>query len=275
MTSRFALAKEKLVGDIVTVVADLFGSNAKPKHRRRSGWNVANPNRAGAKTAQMIVWLTGARRGGWTDFVSGDKGDAIDLVAYVLEGIVHADSRMRAVEWAEDRYGLKKLDPATRAKMAEAASQRRIRLEAEEAAHRQGNRERSRKMFYAADAKILGTAVDVYLASRGCSLADVPQLTPAFRFRADCEYWLGTPRDGEGRKIGMVPRFPAMVSAMVSADGTLNACHLTFLEPDGSAKLQTLRRGLVDGDGRALSSKLMWPEVTGFAAMPPLRQTSG
>lgn len=272
MTSRFAVAKQKLVDDIVNVIADLFGAaNAKAKHRKPSGWNVTNPHRAKAKPSQMIVWLTGARRGGWTDFTGGEKGDAIDLVAYVLEGIIHADSRMRAVEWAEDRYGLKKLDPATRAKMAAQAAEQKAKMEADEADRRKGNRDRARKMFFAADAKILGTPVEGYLAARGILLADVPYITPAFRYQKDCEYWLGGERDGEGRKIGRTPRFPAMVSAMVSADGTLNACHLTYIEPDGSDKLATRRRGYVDDDGRALSAKLMWPEVAGFV----VRVTNG
>lgn len=271
MSSRFALAKDKIVADIVGVVSDLFRQNAKAKHRKAAGWNVTNPWRAGAKADQMYIWLRGARRGAWKDYVCGDKGDAIDLVAYALEGIVHADSRIRAVEWAEDRYGLKKLDPATRAKMAEAASRRQAQIELDEADRRKGNRDRARKMFFAADAKILGTPVETYLATRGILLKDVPQLTPALRYQPACEYWLGGQRDGEGNKIGCAPRFPAMISAMVSADGTLNACHLTFLEPDGMGKLDTRRRGFLDGDGRPLSAKLMWPEVSGFV----VRLTNG
>ena len=264
MTSRFALAKDRLVGDIENVVADLLGQNARPRRRRRGAWNVVNPHRAGAKAAQMIVWLSGARRGGWKDFVCGEKGDAIDLVAYALEGIVTADSRMRAVEWAEDRYGLKKLSPATRAQMEKQLAESRAKVEAEDARRRQSSRDRARKMFYAASPQLLGTPVETYLAGRGCPLADVPNLSLAFRYQAQAEYWLRSARDGEGRKISAGPRFPALTSAMVSGDGRLHACHLTFLEADGRAKLDTRARGWLDGDGKPLSPKLMWPAVSGF-----------
>ncbi|CAN7375378.1 hypothetical protein LJR231_002253 [Phyllobacterium sp. LjRoot231] len=259
MTSRFALAKERIVSDLENVIADIFGAHAKRKDKNNSGWNVSNPWRAGSKPKQMIIWLRGARRGGWTDFVSGDKGDAIDLVAYVHEGIVHSDSRIRAVEWAEDRYGLKSLAPETRAAMAATAKASQERLEAEENDRRQNNRERARKMFYAADAKILDTPVEVYLRSRGIELNEVPNLTRSFRYREKCEYWLGSQRDGEGRKIGRSPVYPAMVSAMVSANGTLNACHMTFLSPDGRSKAPVEK------------AKLMWPEVASFV----VRVTNG
>lgn len=259
MTSRFAVAKQRLLDDLEGAIVTLCGPYAKPRDRRPGGWNIANRWRAQAKPSQMIVWLRGARRGGWTDFVSGEKGDAIDLVAYWLEGIVHADSRMRAVEWIEDLYGLRNLDPATRAKIAAQAEASKARLEEQDMARRKSSKESARKMFFAAEARILGTPVDAYLASRGIPLSDVPQLTHAFRHQPRAEWWPGAVRDGEGRRIGKGPVYPAMVSAMVSGDGSLCACHLTFLAEDGSGKAP------VD------KAKLMWPETQGLV----IRCTNG
>lgn len=252
--SRFAVAKDRLIADLDAVVPAVLGvHNARTRDRKRALWNVTNPWRAKAKASQMCVWMTGARRGAWTDFVSGDKGDAIDLVAFGLEGAVTADSRIRAVEWAEDRYGLRQLDPETRKKQAAEAEKRRAAAIAFEAEMAAGARERARKMFYGSVDTIAGTLAETYLATRGIVLADVPHLEPAFRFRPAFEYWLGAKRDPEtGRKLQPGPEFPALVSAMVSADGTINACHITYLAPDGRDKAP------VD------KPKLVWPATRGF-----------
>lgn len=273
MTSRFAIAKEKLLADLESVIPDLLGSRATAKRnqRKRARWNVVNPWRAQADAGQTIIWLTGARRGGWKDFVSGDKGDVVDLVAFVKEGYVTRESRMRAVEWAEDRYGIRALDPATKQKIAEEAAARARKLAQEQAAEQKTMRDRARKMFFACEVRLEGTPVETYLAGRGVLLAEVPHITPAFRYRADCEYWpLGQYRDDQVRVPG--PSFPAMVSAMVSADGTLNALHLTYLAPDGRGKAPVKqiarRRGL---DPKEFSEKLFKGDVAGFV----IRCTNG
>jgi hypothetical protein len=271
--SRFAVAKQKILDDLENVIRDVYGPrHALKKHKKRARWNIINPHRHAAKAAQMIVWLTGNRRGAFKDFVSGDTGDGIDLVAFGAEGIIHRDSRMRAVEWAEDRYGLRTLDPETKAKIAAQADKRRKDNEEAAARSQHEQRERCRKMFYACEAKIVGTPVDLYLAARGIPLIDVPQLTSSFRYRADCEYWPLAPVDGEGRRIGKGPDFPALVSAMVSADGKLNALHLTFLAKDGSAKAPVRRiaeeRGL---DPEEFNEKLFKGDVGGFV----IRCTNG
>ncbi|MEQ9247044.1 MAG: hypothetical protein RLO21_13735, partial [Nitratireductor sp.] len=183
MSSRFAMAKDRILGALESVIAELFGANAKPRNRKPSGWNVRNPWRPGSEPRQMYIWLRGARRGAFKDFVSGDKGDAIDLVAFALTGIIHAESRMRAVEWAEDRFGLRNMDKATRAKMAAEAAARRAAIEKADQESRHKARDRVRKFFHACDARILRTPVDAYLAGRGAPLSEVPMLTPALRLR--------------------------------------------------------------------------------------------
>ncbi len=272
MSSRFARAKDKLQGDIVAVIAEIFGATfADPRRRKRTRWMLINPW-SGARHAKMSVYLTGDRAGGFLDFTTGQKGDMIDLVAFGKEGQITDESRMRAVEWAEARYGLRDLDPATQAKMDREAAARREAFQEQAATSQREQRERVRKMFFSCQAQILRTPVEAYLASRGVVLADVPNLSPAFRYRPDCEYWPLAPKDGEGNRLGRGPAFPAMVSAMVSADGTLNALHLTFLAQDGSAKAPVKaiaeRRGL---DPRDFGEKLFKGDVQGFV----IRCTNG
>lgn len=226
-SGRFAIAKERILAELETVIVELFGAAASHRHRRTVTWNIANPWRKGSKPTQMVVNLRG-RRGGWIDFVSGDKGDAIDLVAFALAGHVSDQSRKDAVAWAEERFGLRNMDPATRTRLVSEAAARRQRLEEESRASAGETRKRVQRFFHACDETILGTPVEVYLGWRGIALGEVPNLARSFRFRADCDYWPA------GRGVAL----PAMVAAMVDHAGRLGACHLTFLARDGRGKAQ-------------------------------------
>lgn len=262
--SRFAIAKERALDALDDLVPELFGSGRTATRRYAGRWSVLNKWRGKADLSQMSVWRTGARRGAWRDYVSGDKGDVIDLVAFGLTGGVTEQSRMAAVEWLEDRFGLRNLSPERQREISAAATARRAELEHEQAAELQNNRDRVRKFFHGSQAEILGTPVEAYLRARGIPLQEVPNLTTALRYRPECEYWMGAQRDGEGNKIGRVPRFPAMIAQMITGAGQLGACHYTFLEPDGSRKLDTRGRGFVDEAGKPFSAKLMYPSSSGM-----------
>lgn len=238
--SRFSVAKQMVVDDLETIVGELL--RAQPRHRRTGLWQVANPYRPKSKPEQMCVWLRGARRGAWKDFVSGEKGDAIDLVAFALTGDVNETSRMDAVKWVEDRYGIRNMDAGQRERMAAEAKARRIAAEAKEAERVKKARERARKFFFSCQEQIFGTSVEAYLRSRGVELSRVPNLGRAIRFHPACEYWMDEAR----------PKLPAMVSAMVDEAGKIGACHYTFLAPDGRGKAK------VD------KAKLMFPETSGL-----------
>lgn len=244
--SRFSVAKEKVLDHLESIIAEQL--SGREKFRRRNLWNVANPYRPGSKPDQMCIWLSGARRGSWKDFVSDDKGDAIDLVAFALTGAVNPDSRMAAVEWIEDRYGLRDLSPDRKREIDAEAKARRAAAEAKEAERRKRSIERARKFFFSCQ-PIRGSLAEDYLATRGIHLADVPNLGRSLRFHPACEYWLDDAR----------PCMPAMIAAMVDARGQLCACHYTFLKPDGSGKADV---------GKA---KLMFPETAGLV----IRLTDG
>lgn len=252
--SRFAIAKDHVLGSLETIVSELL--HAKQKFRRRSLWNVRNPFRPQSKEDQMVVWLTGARRGAWKDFVSGDAGDAIDLVAFGLQGHVDAETRMAAVEWIEDRFGLKTMDKARRDQLAAEARSKQVAAEATDQKRRKSSIDRARKFFYACHPTVTGTPAAVYLASRNVPVETVPNLARSLRYRRDCEYWLQ----------GTRPRHPSMIAAMVDVRGKIGACHYTFLKPDGSDKA-----GLVpDGQSKA-KDKMMFPETAGLV----IRLTNG
>lgn len=262
--TRFSVAKDLVVTNLSDIVPALFGGGKKQsRHRDRDhSWQVANRWRPGADLSEMKVWPGGA----WKDFVSGDAGDAIDLVAFGLTGIVNKDSRMQAVAWVEDRYGIKTMAPAERAKLQEQIKEKRLDLEAEAEKAAKAAHDRARKAFFGGEQEVLGTPVDTYLRDvRGVDLRLVPHLNwRSFRYRPDADYWpareFGVPLEARS--------FPALLSAMVDGQGRLGAVHYTFLEPDGSGKLDTLARGWFDEkpDGRrkGKSAKLMYPETAGL-----------
>lgn len=264
MTSRFATAKERILEGLDDIVPELFGSGRKSSIRYQDRWAVVNKWRGGAEIDQMSVWRRGGRRGAFKDYGGVAKGDAIDLVAYGLFGDVTDETRLQAVAWAEDRFGIRNMSPAERAALDAADDRRRKQVAATEQKKQAGDRDRARKFHFSCEAQILGTPVEIYLNSRGIRLEEVPHLAPTLRYHPDCEYWMGAQRDGEGHKIGTSPRFPAMVAMMVTSDGHLGANHYTFLEPDGSSKLATRIRGYLDDAGKPKSAKLMFPASSGM-----------
>lgn len=252
MTSRFAVAKEAALSGLDDLVRELFGSGRRNVKEAPSGFNLASPASPRPAPDQMVVWRTGNRRGGWKDFVAGQQGDVIDLVAYVRLGFITPETRMQAVEWLEDRFGIRNMSPADKARFEEEGRKRQERQAQFAQRSLDAARERSRKAFFAASPVLRGTPVEIYLRSRGVELERVPNLSMAFRYRPDAEWWRGAQHDGEGRKIAPGPKFPALVSAMTSQDGTLCALHYTFIAPDGRGKAPVEK------------PKLMWPEVTGL-----------
>jgi Toprim domain-containing protein len=240
--TRFQRAKEQVLAHLEDIIRELFGAGA-PAREYRAGrsWNVINPWRSGAKPSQMIINLNSARRGGWIDFASGDKGDAIDLVAYAKFGFVTNENRKLAVEWIEERFHIRGMTPDRQQEMEQAGTARQARAAREETTRRKTMHDRVRQTFFGANAELAGTPVDTYLATRGINLNDIPNRSLAFRYQADCGYWMRQPA-----------RYPALVTAMVNAEGRLRACHLTFLAADGSGKAPEERTKLFSGETQGL-----------------------
>jgi hypothetical protein len=262
--TRFSVAKDLVVMNLGSIVPELFGGGPKQSKALAGnrGWNVANPWRPGADLSEMKVWPGGA----WKDFVSSDRGDAMDMIAHALFGHVSKDTRMQALEWAENRFGIRDMAPGKLEEIRRQGEESRAQLEVAAAADSHESREKARKAFYGGQQEVLGTPVDTYLREvRGLDLRAIPHLARrSFRYRPDCDYW-------PAREFGASLRdrsFPGLLSAMVDGRGQLGAVHYTLVEPDGSGKLDTLRRGWVDEkpDGRrkGKSAKLMYPATSGL-----------
>ena len=241
--TRFSRAKDKLLDHLDDVVMDLFPRRLQ----RAAAWFCVSPGNPSKNPDQLRIHRTGAAKGGWKDFITDQTGDAIDLVAYVQFGAVTAATRMNAVAWIEDRFGIRDMDPGLKKAADRAAEERRQAAAAEDIETRAKNHERARKMFYRAEENIVGTLADTYLQTRGIHLDEIAHLCRStFRFDPAYQYWLG--QDRQGRK----PVYPALVSKLVDHEGHGRACHLTYLAKDGRGKAP------VD------KAKLMWPEIVGF-----------
>ncbi len=232
-----AIVKERLRGDVLGLCREL-GLDGRP---RGYVLQTKNPTRADRHGGSFTVWLKGAAPGAWKDFATGEKGDVLDLVCF-LRGI----DRKAALAWAMDRYGLKTLSPADRAAQEEAARALRLRAERREREARLKRRKRAHLMFAKADPFVSGT-VAAYLASRGLQLPATLEARWCRSFER-FEWWMG--RNRETGECG--PEFPAMVWGFVDAAGKQQACHITYLAPDGRGKAPVEK------------PKLIWPEHLGL-----------
>lgn len=235
--SLIAIVKERLRADVIGVCRDL-GLEGRP---RGGVWQTKNPRRADRHGGSFTVWLKGASPGAWKDFATDDKGDVLDLVAFL-----RGTDRKGALAWAMDRYGIKAMDAAEAARLEEAWLAIRRRQEREEREQRLKRRKRAHLMFAKADPHVSAT-VARYLASRGLKLP--PQMERRWcRSFERFEWWMGRNRDtGE---VG--PEFPAMIWGFVDHEGKQQACHLTYLAEDGTGKAPVEK------------PKLIWPEHLGL-----------
>jgi phage/plasmid primase-like uncharacterized protein len=165
------------------------------------------------------VHLTGERAGVWADFGTGETGDALDLVAARLYGGNVAE----AMAWARRWLGLG--DAPVAAPRAAPAPETAADEEAEQ------RRGAARRMWLAARADLTGTPVAQYLAGRGIELADLARQPGALR----CHFDLFNRESGR--------TWPAMLGAIVGADGRHVATHRTWLAPapDGVWRKAPLR----------------------------------
>ena len=62
----------------------------------REGQEYRIGSLAGEKGRSMAIHVGGARAGVWSDFATGQAGDALDLVAYAL----FAGDKKKAIRWA-------------------------------------------------------------------------------------------------------------------------------------------------------------------------------
>ncbi len=217
-------------------------------HGKKDGaeWRVGSL--AGEPGQSLAVRLTGARRGLWCDFSSGERGDALDLLAACL----FAGNRKDAMAWASSWLGL--TDNST-----QAAIQRRPILEkvktSELDKEAQQRRAKARRLWQETPAGIAGTPVESYLAGRGIDLRQLGRAPGALRFAP--AVWCA-----EVRKP-----LPAMLAAICGPNGKMVAVHRTWLaqSPSGTwvkADLQNPKKVLGSFAGGCIR---LWRGASGKA----------
>jgi hypothetical protein len=231
---RVEIVKARLRADAKALARELV------PHGKLHGqtWSALPPHRDSDNDTAFAIYVSGPKAGGWKDFVSGETGDALNLVM-----LVKALSFKEAVAWAEDRYGLRHLSPEAREALQRDVVKRQALMDVKEEERRAKNIRNACHMFSKAVPEIEGTLVDRYLKARGIDLRALPYRdTRWLRFLPHATYWMDERR----------PQLPAMIAGMVDGQGVMKAIHLTFLRGDGRGKADVAK------------PKLMWPEVKGL-----------
>ncbi|MBB2165380.1 hypothetical protein HLH26_12720 [Gluconacetobacter sp. 1b LMG 1731] len=212
-------------------------------HREGAEWRCGSL--AGDRGQSLAVRLTGPRRGVWADFSSGERGDALDLVAAVMFG----GNRRDAMAWARTWLGLDDSPVPAIARRAVATKA----TTAEQDHDDQRRRAKARQLWHSAPAGIAGTPVEAYLLGRGIDLREMGRQPGSLRFHPGT--WCGE----VGRPL------PAMLAAICGPSGKLVAVHRTWLAsaPDGGwtkADLRAPRKALGSFAGGAVR---LWRGASG------------
>jgi hypothetical protein len=221
-----------LRGRIRDLVAELLPAGKVEGAEYRAGSLAGEPGRS------LGVHLVGARAGIWSDFSSGERGDALDLVACVLYG---GDKR-QALAWARRWLGLG--EPGGVAPVVRRALPP-VRASGEVDAETQQRRAAALRMFLSAEPRLAGTPGALYLARRGIDLAQLGRQPRALRFHPQ----LMNVESGRA--------WPAIVAAISDSKGGHVATHRTWLSQDasgqwGKAPLQNPKMSLGSFAGGAI-----------------------
>ncbi|RUW45668.1 hypothetical protein [Mesorhizobium sp. M8A.F.Ca.ET.021.01.1.1] len=254
MTGDLDVIKAGLIDRMEEVCARLL-----PHGKVEAGqWVSFNPvtgdHRAGRVPA-LKVRLRGGVVGAWKDWRSGDSGDALRLVAYIL-----ATDTSGAMVWGRDFLGLRTMTRADRENMRKVAAQKAQTRERDDARRREEKLLNADRLFNARQSeKDIGpcqipfgvhkigenttaeTHALAYFAARNCALEDIETFTAySTRVAPAVEWWKGAnwKRDSSGRqfKDQRGPLYPAILSAMRNRMGIVTCCHFTFLDPNRPAK---------------------------------------
>ena len=192
---------------IRSLAPELLPGGKQMAHEWRCGSIAGEPGQS------LAVHLSGAKAGIWADFSSGERGDALDLVAAVLFG----GDKANALKWARGWLGIDGADPENLANIRRAAVRQQKRNDAEAEADAAKLRA-SAKAMWLAGKPIPGTPVESYLAARGITLAALGHVPATLRFHA--ELWCK-----EANAM-----LPGMVAAINNGAGEHVSTHRTFLE---------------------------------------------
>lgn len=190
---------------------------------RRDGQEWRCGSLAGEPGQSLAVRLTGARAGVWADFSSGERGDALDLVAAAL----FAGDKAEAMRWARRWLGIGHTTTA-----AELTARRAPAPAAATAAAPDAETLAKRRKALALFAEARQDGYEAYLAGRGIDLRELGRKPRALRFHPAC--WCAE----AGRPL------PAMLGAITGPTGEHLATHRTYLaqQADGTWRKAPLLR---------------------------------
>ena len=198
---------DKLTRNIDNLVAELLPGG----HRRGREYVIGSL--AGEPGESLSICMSGAKAGVWADFAAPGRpaGDALDLVA----GVLFNNDKKRAYSWAVSWLRLDDLDPG-RLRQKRQAVPKKTEQDLQAEAAKEAKRAFSN--WLQAEASILQTPVDHYLAHRGIDLRRLGRQPGSLRFHPEMY-------DGESRQ-----KWPAMAAVIVGGDGRPLGVHRTFLK---------------------------------------------
>lgn len=192
-----------LAASIERVVTELLPAGRREGAEWRVGSLAGEPGRSCA------VHLSGRRAGVWSDFASGEGGDALDLVAQVL----FRGDRREAMAWARSWLGLSDRSPAVEQRRA----RQQIPPEQPENDETKVRRAAALKVFLAAQPKLADTPAGLYLARRGIDFVTLGRQPRSLRYHP--ALW-----NSESQRT-----WPGLVAAITDAAGVHVATHRTWL----------------------------------------------
>lgn len=192
-------------------------------------WLARNPNRNDKRAGSFVIHASrSAKAGGFCDYASGDTGSALDLIPYLVHGMVKPDPKT-ACDLTLAWLGIK---GSTVSEDWLAAERRKADVRARDfelRAERQAEKDRGRaQAVFMAGEPIIGTPAQAYIeTARGVPLASLAQPPGALRYGEAEPHWL-EPRGPCG-----APRFPALIAAMSRWNQPIAAIQRTYLTEEG------------------------------------------
>ena len=203
-----------LAGDIRGLAADL----APGGRREGAEWSARCPWRADHSPGSFKIRLAGPRAGIWSDFATGEAGDALDLVARARFG---GDLRA-ALAWARQRFGVGGGEAPRSPTPAGAAPPPPAEAAPAPDADAEARQRLAQRLFFAAEPRLAGTPAAFYLEGRGIDLAELGRQPRSLRFHPGLY-------DKASRRA-----WPALVAAVTGPAGDMTAIHRTFLGRDAA-----------------------------------------
>lgn len=210
---------ELLAQRVAALVAELLPQGRRDGQEWRCGSLAGEPGQS------LAVRLTGARAGVWADFSSGERGDALDLVAAIL----CRGDKAEAMRWARRWLGLGDATTATAPTIRRAPAPV-LTTTGEAAPDPEMIAKRRKALALFAEAREDG--YEAYLAGRGIDLRELGRKPRALRFHPAC--WCA-----EAHRP-----LPAMLGAITGPTGEHLATHRTYLaqQADGTWRKAPLAR---------------------------------